>query len=429
MLSQKIAVIGAGPMGLMCTYELLKAGHQVDLYERDSRIGGMTASFDLNGLKIERYYHFICATDAPLFALLEELGLSEKCLWKNTKMSFFYNGKLYPWGNPLALLRFPHLDLFSKFRYALHVMYTKNIRDWKKYDKLSSTAWLKSWVGEKAYQVLWKSLFELKFFEYQNSLSAAWVGTRIKRVALSRESLWKERLGYLTGGSDTLLDAFDEKINALKGNIFLKAKIQKVVIEAGKVQGLLIDNEQRAYDKVISTIPLPYVSQLVPDLSRETQAQINNIKNIGVACAIFKLKQPLSDNFWMNINDPHMKIPGVVEYTNLNAELPAHIAYVPFYMPTTHPKYYQDSQLFIDEVVGYFKQINPKFQEDWVLASHVSRYEFAQTVCSPDFYAQLPPMKTEVDGFFMADTSYYYPEDRSITESIKVGKQLAELAS
>jgi hypothetical protein len=38
-------------------------------------------------------------------------------------------------------------------------------------------------------------------------------------------------------------------------------------------------------------------------------------------------------------------------------------------------------------------------------------------------------MQTPIQGFFMADTSYYYPEDRSISESVKVGKRLAELVS
>jgi hypothetical protein len=34
-------------------------------------------------------------------------------------------------------------------------------------------------------------------------------------------------------------------------------------------------------------------------------------------------------------------------------------------------------------------------------------------------------MRTPLSGFFMADTAYYYPEDRSICESVKVGSQLA----
>jgi hypothetical protein len=38
-------------------------------------------------------------------------------------------------------------------------------------------------------------------------------------------------------------------------------------------------------------------------------------------------------------------------------------------------------------------------------------------------------MKTPVAGLYMADTSYYYPEDRSINESIAVAKTLVDAAT
>jgi protoporphyrinogen oxidase len=75
------------------------------------------------------------------------------------------------------------------------------------------------------------------------------------------------------------------------------------------------------------------------------------------------------------------------------------------------------------------KRINPDFDEDWVLAARVSRYEFAQTICTPGFFDLLPPMQSALPGFYMADTSYYYPEDRSIAESVAVGRRLAELVA
>ena len=36
-------------------------------------------------------------------------------------------------------------------------------------------------------------------------------------------------------------------------------------------------------------------------------------------------------------------------------------------------------------------------------------------------------MNKVVDGFIAADTSFYYPEDRSVSESINLGKKLAKL--
>lgn len=421
----KYVVLGAGPMGLMAAMELLKRGHEVDIYERDDRIGGMSASFDFDGLEIERYYHFICKTDYALFDLLKELGLSDKLRWTDTKMGFYYNGKLYKWGTPFALLSFDGIGLISKIRYGLHAMYAKGIKDWRPFDRIRATTWIRRWVGERAYNVLWKSLFDLKLFEHSDDISAAWIGTRIKRVALSRRNLMQESMGYLEGGSATLLDQMERFILKRGGRIHLKSGIDRVNVVDGRVRSILVSGEEHPSDAVISTAPIQYVPLLVPDLPVDFATRIKAIKNIPVACVILKLKQPLSENFWMNINDPSIEIPGVIEYSNLNRMTPS-VLYAPFYMPKTHPKWMRTNDQLIDEVIGYLYKLNPEFSADWVLARHCHRYDFAQTICPPGFYEKLPPMATPVAGLFMADTSYYYPEDRSINESIAVARTLAQ---
>lgn len=421
-------------MGLMCALELLKAGHDVDVYERDDRIGGMSAAFDFDGLQIERYYHFICKTDFPLFELLAELGLSDRLKWTDTKMGFFWNGRLYKWGTPQALLAFDGLGIVEKARYALHVLLTKHTKDWRALDRISAVEWLRKWLGVRAYDVLWQRLFWLKFYELSGQLSASWLGTRIKRVALSRRNLLQESLGYLEGGSATLLDALRARIEGLGGRIHLRSGIERVTTAGdGKVRGIVVAGIEHAVDRVVSTAPIQYVPRLVPDLPAEFAARIDAIRNIPVACVIVKLSQPLSENFWMNICDDGIDIPGVIEYSNLNAfegsagSAPT-IVYAPFYMPKSHPKYARDNQAFIDETIGYLARLNPQFRPDWVLATHCHRYDFAQTICPPGFAQMLPPMRTPISGLFMADTAYYYPEDRSISESVKVGRELARIA-
>ena len=428
---KKYAVLGAGPMGLMAAMDLLQLGHEVDIYERDDRIGGMSASFDFDGLKIERYYHFICKTDYPLFDLLKDLGISEALKWTDTKMGYFIDGTLYKWGTPTALLSFPGLGWIDKFRYALQVMYTKNIKDWSKLDKVEASAWLRKWLGQRAYDKLWKRAFELKFFEYTGNLSASWIGTRIKRIALSRRSLMHESLGYLEGGSDTLLAVMEKRILELGGRIHLRAGIERVLVENGRVTGVQVGGEAKPTDAVVSTAPLPILPAIVPDMPADFAVKIRAIQNIPVACVILKLRQRLTENFWMNISDPGIAIPGVIEYSNLNPGTRAgeHILYAPFYMPKTHPKWAQPNEELIAEVIGYLRRLNPEFREDWVLAKHCHRYDLAQTICPPGFSEMLPPMRTPIAGLYMADTAYYYPEDRSISESIAVGSQLVRVAT
>lgn len=427
----KFAIIGSGPMGLMAALELLKKGHQVDVYERDDRIGGMSADFDFDGLRIERYYHFICKTDYPLFKLLDELALSDRLHWTDTKMGYYYQGTLHKWGTPFALLGFPHLGLVDKIRYALHVMHTKGIKDWTALDKENARDWITRWIGPKAYKVMWEKAFALKFFEHQNDLSASWIGTRIKRVALSRRNLFNESMGYLEGGSAVLLEKMSTEVRRRGGTILLGHPIEQVTAVGDRATGVRTAAGDQPYDGVVSTAPIQYVPDMVPALPDAFSRQVARIVNIPVACVILKLTRQVSENFWMNISDDRISIPGLIEYSNLNPGKGngEHIVYAPYYMPKTHPKWQWTNQQLIDEVISYLPMINPDFKSEWILATHCHRYEYAQTICPPGFQDILPPMQTPLEGFFMADTAYYYPEDRSINESIDVGAKLAALAS
>ena len=146
-------------MGLAIAYQLALEGHRPVLLEADDRLGGMAASFDFSGVAIERYYHFHCLSDRAFFDLLSELDLDDQIRWKETRMGFYLDGRLYAWGSAGSVLRLRRLPLHSRLRYLAHAARCLTLRDWRHLDAIPATTWLKSWLGAKGYALLWSKLF------------------------------------------------------------------------------------------------------------------------------------------------------------------------------------------------------------------------------------------------------------------------------
>jgi protoporphyrinogen oxidase len=421
----RIVVLGAGPMGLAAAQRAVTLGHEVDLIEADRKVGGMAAHFDFSGTSIERFYHFVCKSDAPTFALMNELGIADKMRWVNTSMAYYTHGKVHKWGDPISLLMYPHLTLIEKFRTGLQMFLTTKSGNFDRIEHLTSRQWIERGSGKSVYNKLWKRLQELKFYEFADEVSASWIATRIKRIGNSRKSIFQEQLGYIDGGSETLVEAVAEDIRRKGGRIHLQTPAERVIVDHGRVNAVRTGSSAFAADAVISTVPIPLVNRLIPDLPQDWQDKYAAIRNIGVVCLLFKLRKSVTPHFWLNIVADDIDIPGLIEFSNLRP-VGETIVYVPYYMPITQPKWAWTDQKFIDEAFAYIKRINPKLGDEDLIDAKVGRLRHAQPICEPNFADKLPPVQTPIIGLQIADTCYYYPEDRGVAESIRLGRRMAE---
>ena len=411
-------------MGLAAAYHAAKAGHQLLVLEAAPEPGGMAAHFDFDGLSIERFYHFVAKGDAPTFELLDEIGLGGSMRWRNTSMGLFSGGKLHDWGNPVALMRYPGVGLLSRLRYGLLAFVSTKRNRWEALETQSAREWITRWSGREAYERLWKPLFDLKFYEYADEISASWIWTRIKRLGRSRKSLFQEELGYIEGGSETLVKRLIERIGELGGEVRLSSPVEEIVVEDGHVVGVRAAERLFPADFVISTVPTPHVSSIVPALPEDWKRRYASILNIGVVCLLFKLKRSVTPHFWVNIAEPGIDIPGIVEFSNLRPVNDT-IIFVPYYMPVTNEKFMWPDERLIDEAFGYLQRIQPELARSDILATYVGRLRHAQPVCEPGFAAKIPPIQTPIEGLQIADTCFYYPEDRGISESVRLAKEMA----
>jgi protoporphyrinogen oxidase len=430
---KQICVIGAGLAGLSAAYDLGRAGHRVTVLEASHEIGGLASSLRIGDQPVEHFYHFICQGDDDLLELVEELGIQDRLHWQQTRTSFFYNGRLYRFGSPFDLLRFTPVPVVQRIRFGLNVIVSRYAKEWRKLDGVPAKAWLIRQVGEQAYTVIWDPLLRVKFGEHHDQVSAAWIWHRIHRVANSRRRLWEhEQFGYLELGSETVIDALAQRLRRMPNvDLRTRVRVEHAQTENGQVTGLrLADGAVIACDSVISTVALPVLLKIAPDLPDDYRRRLGEIDYLGVVCGLLRLRRPITDSFWVNVNDPHIPFNGFIEYSNLNRHLhlgSSAITYVPYYLRTSAPRYSFSDEQLLDEFVDGLRRVNPAFERSWVEECHISRATYAQAICTVGFADRVPGHRTPLAGLYITDSAQFYPADRTISSAIQMGRRVARM--
>jgi len=427
----RIGIVGGGVSGLGCAYFLAPQGYQIEVFEQAPFLGGFAGCFDFDGLRVEKYHHFVCRDDHDLVDLLARLGMGAELEWRPGRMKFFYRGKLYPFGTLWDLLRFRPLPFASRIRFGLNVALSRSAKSWEQYEPVTARDWLIAQIGERAYAVIWEPLLRIKFGPYYDQISASWVWHRIHRVARSRSSvLARERLGFLKRGTDVLLNKLTEALRQRGVALHTSATVEAITAGENGVTGLTVAGQQRPFDTVISTAPLPILARLLSPSAAAQLGDLAGIQYIAVVCLVLKLRQPLTDAFWINVNDPRVPFNGFIEYTNLNPREDAgrpYILYVPFYLPPGHPRLAQpDAEMFRDCMRG-LQIVRPDLTEDWVLGYRIFRDRFAQAICTTNFGRRVPPVRTRMRGLLVTDSTQLYPSDRTISGMFGQARKVAEL--
>jgi protoporphyrinogen oxidase len=413
-------------MGLAAAFHAVRAGHTVEVLEAAPEPGGMAAHFDLAGLSIERFYHFVCKSDTSTMELMDDLGIRDQLRWRLTSMGIFTGGRLQDWGTPVALLKFSEISLISRLRYGLFAFLSVHRDRWDAIETESARSWITRWCGTEVYDRLWRPLFALKFYQYADNVSAAWIWTRIRRIGRSRKSVMQEELGYIEGGSQTLVNTLCSAILKGGGRIRTRCAAQRVLVEDGHVTGVATCEGVVRADSVICTVPTPLISAMVPDLPADWKVRYESIVNMGICCLVFKLKRSISPHFWVNLSEPDIAVPGIIEFSNLRSVGGETVVYVPYYMPNDNVKFTWTDAALLDEAFGYLQRLNSALTREDIIAAHVARLRYAQPVCEPGFAKKIPAVQTPIRGLQIADTCFYYPEDRGISESVRLGHEMAE---
>ncbi len=425
----KIAIIGAGFTGLSAAYELLKHGHSVVIFEKDSQPGGLAIGYQTPGWEwtLEKHYHHWFTNDESVLGLAKEL--SYDVLIKRPKTAMYIDGKNYQLDSPLALLTFPKLPLVDRIRmgFIFAVLFRFN-PFWQPLEKCKASTVLPKLIGNNAYSLLWKPQLENKMGEYTKDISLAWFWARLNKRT---PSLAYPKAGYLSFANRIV-----EHIQQQKGEVLFSTEIQKLEEKNNSVTVTIktkTGDKQLSFDAAIVTLPTSYFLKIAPQLPQRYKDTLIPLQGLGAVNLVLRLKkQFLQDGtYWLSICENSSPIMVIVEHTNFmdkshyNNE---HIIYVGNYMKTSDKRFTYSKEQLLKEYKPLLNKIHPDFEKD-IIAYEAFKAPFAQPIVPINYSSMIPPFTTPLPHVYLANMQQVYPWDRGTNYAVELGKKIAKKIS
>jgi protoporphyrinogen oxidase len=423
----KIAIIGAGFTGMVAAYDLIKAGHQVTIFEAEDHVGGLASGFKEPNWdwSVDKFYHHWFASDKHMLSLIKELGWEKKVLFPRPLTVMYHKGKFYPFDSITKALLFPGLGFgIDKIRFGLVGLFLRLTNNWKTLEKYTVDEWMRTWAGEKVYKMMWEPLVIGKFGErYYQQVNMAWMWARLKTRTT--------RLGTFEGGFQNFANLFANRLQEMGGMLRLQTPVTLIECDPAS-RGLLVHGgKPERFDKVLVTLSPDVTSKLVPSLPQEYLQQLSNLKSMGVVVMVLALKHQLSEEgyYWYNL-PKSMGYPflALVEHTNY---VPAdkfggdHIVYMGDYLEPEHEYFRLSQEELMERFLPALKKINSQFERDWVRKAWLFRTTYGQPVPFLNHSKNIPSIETPLAGVYFASMSQVYPWDRGTNYAVELGRRAA----
>lgn len=423
-----ITIIGAGFTGLAAAFELSRRGIPVTVLEAEADIGGLAAAFEVGGHKLDCFYHHWFTNDREVMGLIEELGLSDKVEINPTNTGVYYANHFFKLSTPLDLLRFKPLGLTDRLRLGLLALRARRVKDWRPLENRTAREWLRDLGGEAVYRVVWEPLLKGKFGPYAEQISAVWFWNKLKLRGGSRGKGGEERLAYFSGGFVALAQAMADTIRRCGGRIETGAAVAHIAPSGTQWHATLANGDVVVSDRVVVTTALPLAAQMIKTWASPTYiAQLERIQYIGNVCLVLELDRPLSQTYWLNVNDPSFPFVGVIEHTNFarpDAYGGSHIVYLSKYLPHTDPLYSMDADAFLAYALPYLQKMFPALSREWIKNHHLWRARWSQPVVEKHYSSLIPAADGPLPGLHLCSMAQIYPEDRGTNYAIREGRAM-----
>ena len=425
---KKIAILGAGFGGMAAALDLVRAGHQVTIYEAADFAGGLASGIREPNWdwSVEKFYHHWFGSDRHMLGLIDELGWSERVLFPRPYTVMYHKGKFYPFDSILKAILFPGLGWgINKARFGFVGLYLRLTNNWRALEKHTVDAWMRKYAGNFVYDLMWQPLMNGKFGErYATQVNMAWMWGRLKARTT--------RLGTYQGGFQQFADDLTVHLRTLGVHIRFSTPVKSIESQSSGLT-LITSEGPQSYDQCLVTSSPALLARLVPTLPTSYLQGLLDLKSMGAVVMILALKQQLSPEgyYWYNIpKSAGFPFLALVEHTNFVPKEHFggdHIVYVGDYLEPEHEYFHLDQEELLRRFLPSFRYFNPNFQPDWVRKIWLHRTAYAQPVPLVNHSRNIPAIQTPLSGLYFASMSQVYPWDRGTNFAVEIGRRAARI--
>jgi len=261
----KVLIIGAGPAGLSCAYELVKSGVTVEIYESAKYVGGMARSFDLWGQRVDVGPHRFFSKERHVNRFFVEI-LGKEFTMVNRLTRIYYRNRFFQYPLKLTNVLF-NLNPFTIVRILWDYLVQRLF-------PIKNPTTFESWVtnrfGKKLYEIFFKSYSEKLWGIPCSKIDADWAAQRIKTLSLigavwsaikgnagNKHKTLVDEFAYPNGGTGVLYEKCAELIKEKGGKIHLNTSVKRVLLDDNnQAIGLQLSDGSTVHaDTIVSSMP------------------------------------------------------------------------------------------------------------------------------------------------------------------------------
>ncbi|MDR0532999.1 MAG: hydroxysqualene dehydroxylase HpnE [Verrucomicrobiales bacterium] len=407
---QKVVVLGGGYAGLSAAFHLAVSGHQVELFEAKSYLGGRAHSFKdaHSGITLDNSQHAFFGCYDSCLEILDLLGVRHKLACQNgievpyldrdgTRSSLKAANYPAPFHLLDGILGFKALTAQNCFEVVkLGVLLRFGFRP---YSDENAGKWLRR-LGQSANTIrcLWEPFCLAALNEGIGTANAKLLYQTISRCLLGSKqdsSIYMSKVGL----SELFSPELDQFLKAVGSKIHVNKGVKEILFDNDKVNGIKLTNDEViTADLYVSAIPFSALRALLPQNS-PLASQLNQIKTSPILSVHLETDCPITGNdpFVALLDSP---VQWIFNRSELSAERKTHL----------HSLVISAAGQFIDmpnkelidllwaEINHYF----PATKEGKILHQIVYKSRDATFASIPGIERFRPGAKTQWSNFFLA---------------------------